>query len=55
MSVEDKFFAGTRLFELACLFTTAGIREDFPYADDQQVQEILKDRLVLARRLEQSQ
>ena len=43
MSIEDKFFAGMRLFELACLFTTAGIREDCPYADNQQVQEILKD------------
>ena len=52
MSIEDKFFAGTRLFELACRFTTAGIRKDCPDADDQQVQKMLKDRLALARRLE---
>ncbi len=53
-SIDDKFFAGTRLFELACLFARAGIRKDCPDSDDQQVQEMLKDRLALARRLERS-
>lgn len=53
MSMTDKFFAGTRLFELACRFTVAGIRNDHPEADERRVQELLWQRLELARRLEE--
>jgi hypothetical protein len=54
MSIEDKFFAGGRLFELACVCAVAGIRNDHPNADERQVREMLGQRIALGRRLEQS-
>jgi hypothetical protein len=52
MATEDKFFAGTRLFELACSFTVAGIHKDHPDADSREVAQMLQARVDLARRLE---
>ena len=49
---EEKLLAGPRLFELACQVTLAGIRHDHPEADDQEALRILRERLALARRLE---
>jgi len=53
MSPEDKFFAGARLFDRSCRIMVDGIRVQFPDADERRVQEILRERLAIARRLEQ--
>ncbi len=52
MSDEEKFLAGADLFDRACTLMAAGIRSDFPAADDDEVERILTQRLALARRLE---
>ena len=52
MPLEEKLLAGPRLFEYACEITRAGIRQQFPEADEQRVQEILAERLSLRRKLE---
>ena len=52
MSPEEKFLAGGELFENACTLMVAGIRSQFPDADDAEVERILIQRLALARRLE---
>jgi len=53
MSDEDRFFAGARLFEQVCRVMSDGIRSEHPLADDTEVLRILRDRLELARKLEQ--
>lgn len=52
MKPEDKLIAGARLFDFACSVTMAGIRAQHPDADDQQVLEILRQRLAFARKIE---
>jgi hypothetical protein len=52
MSVEEKFVAGLRLFDRTCSIMCDGIRAEYPDADERRVQEILRERLALARRLE---
>src|SRR5262249_31717893 len=54
MSPEEKFLAGSRLFDYACRITMAGIRHQSPDADEQRGREILAERLELARGLEGS-
>jgi hypothetical protein len=49
--IEQKILAGAELFEFACRFACAGIRRENPGADEARVQALLRDRLVLARRL----
>lgn len=51
---EDKLMDGARLFDWACSITIAGIREQFPDANETRVLQILRDRLALRRRLEGS-
>ena len=51
-SPEAKLRAGAELFEWACQITMAGIRHQFPQADEAQVRQILRDRLALRKRLE---
>ncbi|HWG42299.1 MAG TPA: hypothetical protein VN688_05885 [Gemmataceae bacterium] len=53
-SPEEKLLAGPRLFARACRLMADGIRNEFPDADEPQVQEILRARLALSRRLEES-
>ena len=53
MSEEDRFLAGPRLFDYACRIALDGIRSQYPDATEQEVREILRQRLKLARRLEQ--
>ena len=53
MTPSDKLLAGARLFDFACRVTISGIRHQHPEANDEQVLEILRQRLELARRLEQ--
>lgn len=55
ISAQEKFLAGPRLFDYACRIAVDGIRREFPDADESRVREILRERLELARRLEQAQ
>lgn len=52
MSPEEKLLEGPRLFDLCCRIMADGIRNAYPEADEQQVQEILAQRIELLRRLE---
>jgi hypothetical protein len=54
-SGEEKLLAGPRLFELVCRIMADGIRGQYPDADEATVQAILRERLELSRRLEQTQ
>ena len=51
--IDQKFLAGADLFEYACRLTCDGIRHQNPGIDEAQVQQILRERLALRRRLEQ--
>jgi hypothetical protein len=53
MSPEEKLLAGQRLFEYACEVTRAGIRNQYPNADESRVSEILRQRLAFRRSLEE--
>jgi hypothetical protein len=48
----EKLIAGARLFDFACAITAAGIRRQHPTASDEQVLEILRERLEWASRWE---
>jgi hypothetical protein len=52
MSPEEKFWAGPRLFDMACEVTKAGIRHQHPEASEDEVRRILRERLALAEKLE---
>lgn len=52
MPPGEKIRAGLQLFEFTTRIMADGIRSQFPDADEQRVQEILRERLALARRLE---
>ena len=49
---ERKLFAPARLYEFARSITIAGIRNQHPNASDEQVRELLRQRMKLARQLE---
>lgn len=55
MKPWDKFLAGAQLFDMACRIVVAGIRYQHPETDDVTVQQILEQRLELARKLEATQ
>ena len=52
MSEEEKLLAGPRLFDRACRIMKDGIRSEYPDADEARVEELLRARLALVRRLE---
>lgn len=52
MSPGEKLFAGAELFDMACQITLAGIRDQFPDADEEKALEILRERLKLVQRME---
>lgn len=54
MSPDDKLFAGPRIFERVCRIMADGIRSDFPDATPDEVRQILRQRLAIARRLEEN-
>ena len=54
MAPAEKVRAGQQLFEAACRVTLAGIRNQNPGASEAQCLEILRQRLVLQRRLEET-
>ncbi|NLF08553.1 MAG: hypothetical protein GX594_11315 [Pirellulaceae bacterium] len=49
---SEKLEAGLALFQLTSGIMADAIRNQFPGADDRRVLEILRERLALARRLE---
>ena len=49
---EEKLLDGPRLFAFACQVMADGIRHQYPDASENQVQQILTDRLALQDRLE---
>jgi len=51
---EEKFRAGPRLFERACRIMKEGIRHQHPEADERWVEQILRERLALQRRIEET-
>jgi hypothetical protein len=53
-TMEQRFRAGFELFEGVCERMSAGIRHQHPQADEETVQEILRQRLALLRRLRSS-
>jgi hypothetical protein len=53
MPPDEKLAEGPRLFEAACSIMASGIRNQFPGLDDDQVAEILKERLDRLRRIEE--
>ena len=52
MPAAEKLIAGARLFDYACSVMAAGIGRDNPTASDEQVLEIIRERLEWARRWE---
>jgi hypothetical protein len=52
MSPAERLLAGPQLFDMASEWVKAGIRTQFPDADDTAVERIFRERLALARRLE---
>jgi len=53
MSDEDKLRAGVRMFSRVRRLMLSGIRADFPDADAAKVESIFRERLALARRLDE--
>lgn len=47
----EKLIDGPRLFDRVCRIMESGIRDQHPSATDEQVKEMLLDRLRLSRRL----
>jgi len=54
MPPEQKVLAGQQLFEAACRITLAGIRNQNLGLSEEHCLEILRQRLVLQRRLEET-
>jgi hypothetical protein len=52
MPPAEKLIAGARLFDYACTIMAAGIRRQHPSASDQEVLNIVRERLEWARRWE---
>jgi hypothetical protein len=48
----DRVLASLQQFEFTSNIMVAGIRSQFPEADEHRVEEILRERLALSRRLE---
>jgi hypothetical protein len=48
----QKILDGPQLFDMACRLMKDGIRHQFPDADERRVEDILRQRLAILRRLE---
>jgi hypothetical protein len=55
MSGEEKLLAGLRLFEFDCEVMKAGIRHEYPDADEAEVLVRLRERFALRRRREEKE
>lgn len=53
MKPEHKLLAGEELFLYACSITMAGIRNQFPEADEAERKRILQSRIDLQRKLDE--
>src|SRR5882724_6297075 len=51
--MEQKILAGPQLYDMVCRLMKDGIRNQFPDADERRVEEIFRQRLAIARRLEE--
>jgi len=51
---EQKLFASADLFEWACSIARAGIRDQYPDADADEVERILAQRLALQEQLREA-
>jgi hypothetical protein len=49
---EERMAQAAELFDYACAISRSGIRHQFPDADEQRVEEILKERFALVRKLD---
>jgi hypothetical protein len=54
MSPEEKLLAGEELFLYACSITLAGIRNQFPDADEAERKRMLQSRIDLQRKLDEA-
>jgi hypothetical protein len=54
MKPEQKLLAGEELFLYACSITMAGIRNQFPEADEAERKRILQGRIDLQRKLDET-
>lgn len=52
--LDEKMLLGPQLFAEACERMADGIRDEYPDADEQRVQEILRARLALLQRVRKS-
>jgi hypothetical protein len=52
MPAEEKILAGQRLFDAACEVTLWGIRNEFPDFTEERCRQVLRERLVWRRRVE---
>lgn len=55
MSLEERFYGTLEMIDLSRELMLAGIRMQFPDADDARVREIFTERLRIVERLEQRQ
>ena len=53
MDPAQKLLAGEELFRFACSITMAGIRNQFPEADEAERKRILQSRIDLQRKLDE--
>jgi hypothetical protein len=52
MTPGERLRLGLDLFDRSCALMRAGIRHQFPDLDDEGVERVLRERLAIARRLE---
>lgn len=52
--LDEKLLLGPQLFAEVCERMADGIRDEYPEADEERVQDILRARLALLQRLRQS-
>jgi hypothetical protein len=52
MTPEDRFLEGPRLFDMASKWTKAGLRAQYPDKDETEVERLFRQRLALARDME---
>ena len=55
MTPDEKFEAGERLFLMACEVTKDGIRDANPELSEVEVMTVLRQRLALRRKVEESE
>jgi hypothetical protein len=55
MTLEERFYGTLEMIDLSRELMLAGIRMQFPSADDAQVREIFTERLRIVERMEQRQ